>query len=219
MPAMPPTPKGQRTRAHLLLAARRVFARDGFVNMRMSDVATEANTSLGAVYRYFKDKEDLFENLIGDIHEELYEASHPREHRFATDPYAALLEANRGYLGLYHQHRDVMRALIEAAAVDSRFRDVWWKMRVRHRERFVNSLARDGSAEDPFLTRLAAEAMACMVEQAAYVWFAHDALQDVEIPVETAADILTDGWYRMFFNDDGSRRVPGAHLLADPQAP
>ena len=144
MLAMPTTPKGQRTRAHLLLAARKVFARDGFVNMRMSDVAKEANTSLGAVYRYFKDKEDLFENLIGDIHEELYEASHPREHRFATDPYAALLEANRGYLDLYHQHRDVMRALIEAAAVEPRFRDVWWKMRVRHRERFVNSLARDG---------------------------------------------------------------------------
>ncbi|MDA8103326.1 MAG: TetR/AcrR family transcriptional regulator [Nitrospiraceae bacterium] len=218
MLATPTTPKGQRTRAHLLLAARRVFARDGFVNMRMSDVAKEANTSLGAVYRYFKDKEDLFENLIGDIHEELYEASHPREHRFATEPYAALLEANLGYLNHYHQHRDVMRALIEAAAVEPRFRDVWWRMRVRHRERFVNSLARDGSPHDPMLTRLAAEAMACMVEQAAYVWFAHDSLQDIEIPVDTAAAILTDGWYRMFFHDDGSRRVTATHPVADPQS-
>jgi AcrR family transcriptional regulator len=35
----------------LLLVGRRVFARDGFVNMRMSDVAKEANISLGVLYR------------------------------------------------------------------------------------------------------------------------------------------------------------------------
>lgn len=217
MPATPTTPKGQRTRAHLLRAARKVFARDGFVNMRMSDVAKEAQTSLGAVYRYFEDKDDLFENLIGDIHEELFQQSQPRSHRFAADPHGALLEANTGYLQHYYDNRDVLRALIEAAAVDSRFRDVWWQMRIRHRQRFLQSLRFDETIEGDLQMRLAADAIVCMVEQAAYVWFALDSLQDVEISVDAAALVITDAWYRLFFDEEGSVRTPGRENL--PLAP
>ena len=208
MPAVPTTPKGRQTRDQLLLVGRRVFARDGFVNMRMSDVANEADISLGGLYRYFENKEDLFEKVIGDIHDELYVASQPREHHFAEDPYAALLEANRGYLRHYYDHRDVMRALIEAAAVDSRFRDVWWRMRMRHTERFLASLARERGKEtlcEP-ANRLAADAMACMVEQAAYVWYAQDALHELNVPIDEAAVVLTDAWHRLFFADEGSPR-------------
>ena len=208
MPAVPTTPKGRQTREQLLLAARRVFARDGFVNMRMSDVAKTAGISLGGLYRYFENKEDLFENVIGDIHEELYEASQPHLHRLAEAPYAALLDANVGYLTHYYEHRDVMRVLIEAASVDARLRDQWWRMRLRHTERFLRSLARARHGDPPTgqATRLQANAMVCMFEQAAYVWYAHEALHDLDIPIETAARLLTDAWYRLFFADDGSAR-------------
>jgi AcrR family transcriptional regulator len=207
MPAVPTTPKGRQTRAHLLESAREVFARDGFVSTRMADVATEAGVSLGALYRYFRNKEDLFEALIADTHEGLFINSRPTRRHFNTDPYGALLEANEGYLSSYYENRHVMRTLAEAAHVDARFQDIWWKMRARHIERFLASLSRvpiDVRLADDELRR-GAEAMACMVEQSAYLWYAQEARQDAPVPTGEAAEILTRAWYQLFFGDPPPR--------------
>ena len=69
MSAKPTTDKGRRTREHLVNSGRAVFARVGYVDARMSDVATEADISMGGLYRYFKNKEDLFAQVISDLHE------------------------------------------------------------------------------------------------------------------------------------------------------
>ncbi|MQA06381.1 MAG: TetR family transcriptional regulator [Streptosporangiales bacterium] len=202
MPAVPTTPKGLKTREHILQAARAVFARSGFVAARMSDVAEEAQLSLGGLYRYFTNKENLFAELIADIHDELYQASRAPDYDLAAEPRAALYEANRGYLQHYYDNRDVMRAFIESATVETRFRDIWWQMRNRHIDRFVHALAKaqpDRDATDPD-TRLAAEAMACLVEHSAYVWFAHEAMHD-PVDIQAATATLTDTWYRTFFAD------------------
>jgi AcrR family transcriptional regulator len=201
VPAVPTTPKGTRTVKQIIAAARRVFARDGYVSARMGDVAAEANLSMGGLYRYFDNKEALFEALIEGIHEELYAASRPVTADFATQPYAALLEANYGYLAHYRANRDVMRVLIEAAAVDRRFRDYWWRMRSRHTERFLNALsqAHDLTTIGGTDAAVAADAMACMVEQAAYVWYAQEDLHGNDVPLTVAAQVTTRSWYRLFF--------------------
>ena len=202
MSAVPTTPKGQRTREQILAAARRVFARSGYVTLRMQDVALEAGVSNGALYRYFANKDDLFVHLIGDVHEALFAASRSPEHDFATHPYEALLAANRGYLEHYYANRDVMRALVEATTVDDRFRSVWWQMRERHVERFARRLARvHGIVEvNGCDARLVAEAMASMVEQCAYTWYAQESLNRAPVPLGTAAEIVTRTWYRAFFD-------------------
>ena len=48
------------TRAELLEAARKVFARDGFERARLEDIAEEAGKTRGAFYAHFEDKEDVF---------------------------------------------------------------------------------------------------------------------------------------------------------------
>lgn len=201
MSATPTTPKGLRTRDHLLSSGRVVFARDGYVRARMSDVADEAGISMGGLYRYFANKEDLFAQVIADLHEELYQASRSKQHDFATEPYESLVEANRGYLGIYHEQRHVMRAFIQAAHVEDRFRDFWWQMRNRHIERFVLALSRvHGITEvNGVDTALAAEAVACMVEQSAYVWYAQQELHNSDVDLEVAAHIVARVWYDTFF--------------------
>ena len=47
-----------------MVAARRVFARDGFEVARLQDIAQEAGKTRGALYSHFADKEDLFFALI-----------------------------------------------------------------------------------------------------------------------------------------------------------
>lgn len=200
--AEPTTPKGRRTREHLLNSAAAVFARDGYVDARMSDVAEEAGISMGGLYRYFANKEDLFAQVIADLHEQLYEASTARENDFATDPFGALVEANHGYLALYRENRDVMRAFIQAAHVEERFRDFWWHMRNRHIARFTSALKRiHGITEvNNVDAALAAESLACMVEQAAYVWYAQQSLHGSEVDLDDAARTVAHSWYRTFFS-------------------
>jgi AcrR family transcriptional regulator len=199
--AEPTTPKGRRTRDHLVNAGRTVFAREGYVNARMSDVADEAEISMGGLYRYFANKEDLFAQVIADLHEDLYRASTAREHDFATEPYEALVEANRGYLRLYSEQRDVMRAFIQAAHVEDRFRDFWWQMRNRHVDRFVVALKNvHGITEvNGVDAALVAESTACMVEQSAYVWYAQHQLHGSEVDLDDAARTVAHSWYATFF--------------------
>lgn len=49
----------ERRRQQILDAARRCFVRHGFHQTSMSDIFTEAGLSAGAVYGYFKGKDDL----------------------------------------------------------------------------------------------------------------------------------------------------------------
>jgi len=211
VPAVPTTPKGLATRQRLLEAARSVFARDGFVNARMADIATEGGLSLGALYRYFENKEDLFEHLVVDIHEELFTASRASEHRFAVEPFAALREANLGYLSHYYEHRDVMRVLVEASTVDPRFREIWWGMRARHSARFLQAAHDDFGITDldGIDAAIAADAMTCLVEQTAYVWYAHEELHERDVSLVQAAEVVTRAWHRLFFApDDWSDTAP-----------
>ncbi|MCB1256901.1 MAG: TetR/AcrR family transcriptional regulator [Microthrixaceae bacterium] len=203
-PTIPTTPKGRRTRQQLLDAARAVFGRDGYVNTRMSDIALEANLSMGALYRYFANKDSIFEDLVSGIHEELFSSSRSVGHNFAKEPFDALKEANLGFLQHYFDNRDVMRTLVEAAAVDQRFRDIWWGMRARHVERFLQALEVEyGVTElDGVDIASAADAAACMVEQIAYVWFGHEAIQPRKVDVDEAAEIATRAWFRLFFTPE-----------------
>ena len=197
----PTTPKGQRTRQTILDAASNVFTRDGYVDARMSDVAAEAGLSLGGLYRYFKNKEDLFASVIRDLHEELFRRSRSST-PIADDPETALFEANLGYLRHYHDNSGVLRAFIEATTVEQRFTTIWWTMRERHVARFVHAVEDDDRIQlDGLDPATVARAMASMVEQTAYTTFAYASLNTALPDVETVARIVTRAWYRSFYGD------------------
>ena len=198
----PTTPKGRKTQQRIIKAGRKVFGADGFVSMRMSDVAAEAGLSMGALYRYFDNKDDLFLAVIYDIHQDLYAASQAGPGvSFREDPRAALHRANAGYLRHYHENRAVMRAFIEATMVDARYRDMWWYMRERHINRFVGALEGVFAIRDidgcPIRTIV--EALASMTEQSAYTWFAQEDLNETPTSLELASEVITNIWYSTIF--------------------
>ena len=110
----PLTPDRRRelTRSHLLAAAARVFARQGFDGASIDDVAAAAGFTKGAVYSNFKSKEDLFlalmdqrvEEQIAAVQTTLEEAAtlpaDERATRFA-DLTAQLLWSDRDWQLLY----------------------------------------------------------------------------------------------------------------------
>jgi AcrR family transcriptional regulator len=56
--------KGERTRAALVDAAIARFAADGFRKASLAEIANDAGVSPTAVYRYFPDKDALFEAAV-----------------------------------------------------------------------------------------------------------------------------------------------------------
>jgi AcrR family transcriptional regulator len=63
MPGTEPVHRQERarqTRRKLLVAARSVFAANGFEHARIEDIAARAGKTRGAFYANFKDKEDVF---------------------------------------------------------------------------------------------------------------------------------------------------------------
>lgn len=55
----------EENRRRLLDAARRCFARDGFHQTSMPDIAREAGLSTGAFYRYYPSKDDVVREVAG----------------------------------------------------------------------------------------------------------------------------------------------------------
>jgi len=58
--------KTHEKRERILAAALKVFARRGFFNAKVSEVAKEAQVADGTIYLYFKNKDDLLISLFED---------------------------------------------------------------------------------------------------------------------------------------------------------
>ena len=63
-PAGPGRPKDLGKRAAILLAAKRMFVRDGFEGVSMDQIAAEAGVSKLTVYSHFGDKGNLFSEAV-----------------------------------------------------------------------------------------------------------------------------------------------------------
>lgn len=61
--ALGPARRGRATRARILRAARRLFHRHGYRNVRLSDIARAARLSSGAPYQHFTGKDQIFEEV------------------------------------------------------------------------------------------------------------------------------------------------------------
>jgi len=61
-----PQQRAIETRERIIDAAGRVFARRGYGQATVQDIADEAGISMGALYHHFKSKEELFRALVED---------------------------------------------------------------------------------------------------------------------------------------------------------
>ncbi len=188
----PLTARGERTRTHLLAAARQVFADQGFAATRMSDIAAAAGVSHGTVYTYFDTKEDVLAAVLDDVVADLHEALRAST---ATDPVARIRDANNRYLDGYAQHGRLLLVVEEAAQTDARFLGVLTELRTTHVARVAAAIRRlqaDGDAATDIDPMAAAAALCAMVEGFARHWFGRGEQHDPAL----ATDTLTLLWAR-----------------------
>jgi len=100
------------TRARLLDAARRVFARRGYHGASLDEIAREAGATTGAIYSNFAGKEDLFLALF-----EEHVASQNRKYREIFNRGQNLEERSRGgaddWMAFLHDEPDSFPLMIE----------------------------------------------------------------------------------------------------------
>ena len=67
-PSAAPVTKGERTRAVLLDAAKRLFVSKGYHGTSMRQIAAEAGLALGGIYNHFASKEEIFICILMERH-------------------------------------------------------------------------------------------------------------------------------------------------------
>jgi len=90
----------EKTRATILETARQLFETQGFSETRVSQIVERAGITKGALFHYFKTKEELFravwEKLQGEMDAEARENAISARSR--DDPYASFLAGCKTYL-------------------------------------------------------------------------------------------------------------------------
>ena len=79
----------EESRRTILAAARTVFAEQGYAHANMRDIARVAGISVGGLYLYFKNKEDLYQTFMLDWMNNLNDRTHEALTRF-SDPVVAI---------------------------------------------------------------------------------------------------------------------------------
>jgi AcrR family transcriptional regulator len=186
------TVRGQRTRSALLVAARTVFERDGFVNTRITDIAETAGVAHGSFYSYFASKEEIFRAVVAELQAELTRTRTERSQEEST-VWSSVLDANRRYLNTWQSHTDLMRLWEDVAILDDEIKSTFDETRqafVERAEVAMTRMQKAGLVEPDVDVRVASFALTAMVSRFAYVWFTRQYPHDFE----HAAEQLTRLW-------------------------
>ncbi|MFC9974381.1 TetR/AcrR family transcriptional regulator [Spirillospora sp. NPDC127200] len=200
------TRKGRETDRAFRDAGRAVFAREGYFNAKISDIAAEAGKSVASFYNYYDTKADLLIALAEEFHREATELA-VSPFRRGESPQEALREAVAGFWRTYSARRGELIGVFQASMLEEEFRDRWLAIRAEAIERIASEVRRAQAAGycpgvDPVLT---ASALSAMLEHFCYIWQAQGG-ERVESPYaggriddETAIDTLATVWVKSIY--------------------
>jgi len=194
---MPRPDVSDARRAQILEAATVVFARLGFQQARMDDVAAEAKLSKGALYLYFESKDAIIAGLMRDLFDGELDAL-----RAALDAPGPVVERLRGVTTRLSRDLERQRALLPMAwefyALAGRRDDVRALCRAyleACREPLVRLLERGIASGElkPIDPALAALALGALYEGFLLLWITDPDALDPDVHGQAAFDLLLDG--------------------------
>jgi AcrR family transcriptional regulator len=212
----PALKKGEMTRKLLLAAARRVFARERYMNAEITHITKEAGKSSGVFYTYFTNKADLLLNLIEDFKQELHGIAIPSPKNAPEDAAHVII----ALWNTYKAHAPTFLALTDAATHDASFAAEQQSLRNLARLDFEGMIrARQAQGYcldlDPRFTAMALETMVnfCLYEWLAQGQGRFDHGAQEQLAFNTLAGIMD-----AVVNPQRERRRPPEPALADKAA-
>ena len=197
---MPPRPDvSEERRGQILDAAAAVFARLGVHESRMDDIVEAADLSKGALYWYFKSKDDLIAAFIERVFVRANENF--RELLKTEQPFQDRMMAISRYVAADLQEVSHVRGVVleyyALAARDARVRD-----RVRaYIETFIELLttmiadAIERGQCRPTDARQTALAIEAMYEGITLLWFVGARIDDLDATISHASQLIFDSLF------------------------
>src|ERR1700733_3997881 len=133
--------------------------------------------SIGAYYRYYKDKHDILTTLLRDLLEQAFVVS--RSPWDPGDPLRSIYLTTLQYLEFYSEHADLFRVLVEASQTDAEVEEIWAAVRQQVIARIGAMLTRavpGGLVRPDRDVEVSAPLLAGMTDQYAYLRFVKDRL-------------------------------------------
>ena len=69
---------GIQSRERILQATRARIKQDGIIGLRVADIAKDAETSITLIYKYYRDRDGLLAQVLGDMYAEFRAAFHTK---------------------------------------------------------------------------------------------------------------------------------------------
>jgi TetR/AcrR family fatty acid metabolism transcriptional regulator len=146
----------------ILRGAIKVFARNGFFNSKVADVAREAGVADGTVYLYFKNKDDILVSIFND---HMQEALARGRERLASiqDPLEKLKSTVYGHLEVFAGDRD--RAVVFQVELrsSSKFMEQFSTTGVTEYIHYISDIIKEGQDKGVFRKELNALLVAKML--------------------------------------------------------
>jgi AcrR family transcriptional regulator len=206
------TRKGRETDEAFRAAARTVFARDGYLSAKISDIAAEAGKSVASFYNYYDTKAVLLATLAEEFHEEATNLA-TKPYRLGLSREEALREAVAGFWRTYVKRRGELIGVFQASMLEAEFLDRWLDIRAEAVERIAAEIRRaqaDGYCPgvDPVFT---ASALSAMLEHFCYIWLAQGGERiEVAFDEDKAVTALATIWVKSIYWRPGGALPSGA---------
>lgn len=196
---MPPkTPRGERTRAAFLDAARQEFAEKGYFNAKIADIAERAGRSSGSFYNYYDNKELLLADLVNEFPRDVMRRAFSDDR--GPDLASRIEAAVNAYCAAYRTYLPEMVGVFQLAMTQPEFRERWLSLRSAGIKVLVTDIDHFRKRSDiprQIRSEVLASALVSMLEGFCWVWMAAGGEEGITPPDdEEAIATLTHVWSR-----------------------
>jgi TetR/AcrR family fatty acid metabolism transcriptional regulator len=151
--------KKERKRQKILTSAIRVFAKKGFYNTRIKEIAKLASVADGTIYLYFKNKDDIlisiFDDRMDKLNEKMEEISHGD--MTSSDKIRQIIELQLGNL---RGHRDLAEVITINLRQSNRFLKQYAAPRFNRYLDIMARIIKEGQDKGEFTSDLPARVLA-----------------------------------------------------------
>ncbi len=180
----------------ILRAAIKVFARNGFFNSKVSDVAAEAGVADGTVYLYFKNKDDILVSIFNNYMEDALARGRARLSDI-EDPVEKLRSIIHAHLDGLGRDRDLAVVFQVELRSSTKFMEQFSATKVAEYLELIRSVIEEGQRKGSFRrklnTQIVAKVLFGMLDEMATNWVLSKKRYSLASTADTVIDVFLNG--------------------------
>jgi len=186
----------------ILRAAAKVFARSGYFNSKVSDVAREAGVADGTVYLYFKSKDDLLMSIFTTAMDDFIRRARA-ELASLSDPLQQLRRFAHLHFESLERDRDMAIVFQIELRQSTKFMEQFSSSQLAEYFQIIREIIETGQQTGLFRTQLSSRLVAKFLFGALDEMATNWVISHGNYPLTTMVDPVMD----IFFNGVGTRHV------------